>query len=140
MATKIFLNLPVNDLERSKAFFSSLGFTFNPQFSNEDAACLILGDNIFSMLITEPFFKTFHKKEVSDTAKGTEVHIAIDVPTRNEVDRMIENAMKAGGKEYREPMDEGWMFSRAFEDLDGHMWEIMYMDEKAIPQDVHTKE
>ncbi|AHM62754.1 hypothetical protein D770_22535 [Flammeovirgaceae bacterium 311] len=140
MATKIFINLPVKDLNRSKDFFTKLGFTFNPQFSDDKAACLIIGDNLFSMLLTEPFFKTFTKKEVSDASKTTEVLIAIDVESREKVDEMVRKAVAAGGTTYMDPQDHGWMYQHSFADPDGHQWELMFMDESAIPQEASTRE
>lgn len=134
MATKIFVNLPIKDLEKSKTFFQKLGFGFNPQFSDEKAACLVLGDNIFAMLITEPMFATFTKKPISDAKKQTEVLLAIDVDAKNKVDEMVKLAVEAGGKIYSEPIDHGWMYYHSFEDLDGHQWEVMFADESALPQ------
>lgn len=132
MATKIFINLPVKDLERSKKFFTHLGYTFNQQFTDDKAACLILGENIYSMLITEPFFQTFTKKKVSDANTSTEVLIALDADSREEVDDMVKKAVEAGGSVYREPDDHGWMYGHSFADPDGHQWEVLYMDEKKL--------
>lgn len=132
MATKIFINLPVKDLERSKKFFTHLGYTFNQQFTDDKAACLILGENIYSMLITEPFFQTFTKKKVSDASTSTEVLIALDADSREEVDDMVKKAVEAGGSVYREPDDHGWMYGHSFADPDGHQWEVLYMDEKKL--------
>lgn len=115
-------------------FFEKLGFTFNPQFTDEKAACLILGENIFSMLLTEPFFKSFTKKEISDAKKSTEVLIAIDVSSKEEVDNMVRNAIDAGGTTYMDPQDHGWMYQHSFADLDGHQWEVLFMDESKLPQ------
>ncbi|MFT2010877.1 VOC family protein [Pontibacter sp. 13R65] len=134
MAKQIFINLPVKDLNRSKEFFSKLGFTFNEQFSDDKAACLVLGDNIFSMLLTEPFFKGFTKKEISDATQSTEVLIAIDAESREKVDEMVRKAVEAGGSSYMAPQDHDWMYQHSFADPDGHQWEIMYMDESAMPQ------
>jgi uncharacterized protein len=134
MATKIFINLPVKDLSKSKQFFTKLGFTFNPQYTDEKAACLVIGENLFSMLITEPYFKTFTKKEISDAKTSTEVLIAIDVESREQVKEMINKAVEAGGSTYLEPQDHGWMYYHSFADLDGHQWEIMYLDESSMPQ------
>ncbi|WP_187262423.1 VOC family protein [Pontibacter beigongshangensis] len=134
MATKIFINLPVKDLNRSKEFFTKLGFGFNEQFTDEKAACLVIGENLFSMLLTEPFFKGFTKKEIADASKSTEVLIAIDVESREKVDEMVSKAVAAGGSVYMDPQDHGWMYQHSFADPDGHQWEVMYMDESAIPQ------
>jgi predicted lactoylglutathione lyase len=134
MAKEIFVNLPVKDLNRSIEFFTKLGFTFNPKFTDEDATCMIIGENIFSMLITEKLFKTFTKKPIADASKGTEVITCISVNSREEVNVMLEAAIAAGGIEYNNPQDFGWMFYRAFEDLDNHQWEVMYGDESQIPE------
>ena len=135
MKTKIFVNLPVKDLNKTIDFFTKLGFKFNPQFTDENATCMIVGDDIFVMLLVEKFFKTFTKKEISDTSKNTEVIVALSVEGRENVDQMINKAIEAGGKESREPQDHGWMYGRSFEDIDGHLWEIIYMDESALKND-----
>jgi len=134
MSKNIFVNLPVRDLNKSMDFFSKLGFTFNPQFTDDKAACMIIGENIYAMLLLEQFFKTFTKKEISDAKKSTEVLIAIDTETREKVDEMINKAVKAGGSIYNKPQDHGWMYGHSFADLDGHQWEVLYMDEDAIPK------
>jgi uncharacterized protein len=134
MATQIFVNLPVKDLNKSKEFFEKLGFSFNPQFTNDQGACLIIGENIFAMLLTEPFFATFTKKEIADAKKTTEALIAIDAESRQSVDEMVKRAVEAGGSLYRNADDYGWMYSHSFSDLDGHQWEIVYMDKSKIPQ------
>ena len=134
MATKIFVNLPVKDLNKSMTFFTQLGFGFNPQFTDEKAACMLIGENIYAMLITEPFFKTFTKKAISDATKNTEVLIALDAESREQVDEMIQNAIKAGGSVYMNSQDHGWMYGHSFADLDGHQWEILYINESAAPQ------
>lgn len=134
MATKIFINLPVKDLSKSIAFFEKLGFSFNPQFTDEKAACLILGENIFSMLLTEPFFQQFTKKEIADAQKTTEILIAIDADSKQKVDELIHRAVQAGGSTYMEPQDHGWMYQHSFADLDGHQWEVAFMDERQFPQ------
>jgi len=134
MASKIFLNLAVKDLKKSIDFFTTLGFSFNPQFTDASATCMIIGENIFAMLVTEQRFKDFTKKEICNAHKNTEVLIAIDVDNREKVNEMVKNAVGAGGTIYMEPQDHGWMYGHSFADLDGHQWEIMYMDENAIPQ------
>ncbi len=134
MATKIFVNLPVKDLDKSKDFFAKLGFSFNPQFSDDKASCLIIGENIFAMLLTEPFFKTFTKKEIADAKKTTEALIAIDAESREKVDDIVKKAVEAGGAVYGDPEDHGWMYGHSFADLDGHQWEVLYMDESKIPK------
>jgi uncharacterized protein len=134
MATKIFVNLPVRDINKSVSFFMKLGFSFNPQFTDEKATCMIISENIFAMLLAEPFFKTFTKKEIADARKSTEVLIALDADSRGEVKEMVSKAIEAGGSTYMDPQDHGWMYQHSFADLDGHQWEILYMDESAIPQ------
>jgi len=133
MKTKMFLNLPVKDLNRSIAFFTELGFSFNPKFTNEKGTCLIIGENINVMLLVEEFFKTFTEKEICDTITASEVIISISAETRKEVDEIIEKVVKAGGADIR-TKDYGWMYQRNFMDLDGHHWEIFFMDESQIPQ------
>ncbi len=135
MASKIFINLPVKNLNRSMEFFTKLGFSFNMQFTDDKAACLVITEgSIYAMLLTESFFKAFTKKEVADATKTTEVLIAIDAATRDEVKNLVSNAIQAGGSNYMEPQDHGWMYQHSFADLDGHQWEILYMDETAAPQ------
>jgi predicted lactoylglutathione lyase len=134
MASKIFLNLAVKDLKKSIDFFTTLGFSFNPQFTDEHATCMIIGDNIFVMLVTEQRFKDFTKKEICNAHKNTEVLIAIDVDSREKVDEMVKTAVDAGGSIYMDLQDHGWMYGHGFADLDGHQWEIFYMDESAIPK------
>ena len=133
MAKQIFINLPVKDLRKSISFFKKLGFKFNPQFTDDKAACMIIGENIYSMLLLEKFFKSFTKKKIADAKKTTEVLIAIDVNSRKDVDKMIKKAVAAGGSLYNKPQDHGWMYGHSFADLDGHQWEILYMDESKMP-------
>jgi predicted lactoylglutathione lyase len=132
---KIFVNLPAKDLNKTIEFFTKLGFKFNPQFTDENATCMIVGEDIFVMLLVEKFFKTFTKKEICDTSKNTEVIVALSVEGKEKVDQMINRAIEAGGRESREPQDHGWMYGRSFEDINGHIWEIIYMDESALKND-----
>lgn len=132
MASKIFVNLPVKDLEKSKAFFGKLGYTFNAQFTNENAASMVISDDIYVMLLVEPFFRTFISKEIVDAKKSTEVLVALSFDSRDEVDAMLTKALAAGGQEPREAQDHGFMYSRAFEDPDGHIWEAFWMDPAAV--------
>lgn len=134
MAKQIFINLPVKDLKKSIEFFTKLGFTFNPQFTDDNATCMIVADNIFVMLLVENYFKTFTKKDIADAKKSTEVLICIDADSRDAVDDLVNKAVDAGGSLYADPQDYGWMYNRSFADLDGHQWEIAYMDASAIPQ------
>lgn len=133
MAKQLFINLPVSDLKKSMEFFKQLGFTFNMQFTDDKAACLVLGENLNSMLLTKPMFKTFTKKPLSDAKTSTEVLIAFDVASKEEVDDMVKKAVDAGGKIYMEAQDHGWMYQHSFEDLDGHQWEIFYADMSKLP-------
>jgi len=135
METKIFLNLPVKDLNKSISFFTQLGFSFDPKFTNEKGTCLIIGENIFAMLLVEEFFKTFTQKEICNTTASTEMIAAISVESREKVDEIITAVVKACGKLHNEAKDYGWMYQRDFFDLDGHHWEIFFMDESQIPQE-----
>jgi len=135
VTAKIFVNLPVKDLNKTIEFFTRLGFTFNPQFTDENATCMIVGENIFVMLLVDKFFKTFTKKDISDTSKNTEVIVALAVESREKVDQVINMAVGSGGREHKEPQDHGWMYGRGFEDINGHLWEIIYMDESALKND-----
>jgi hypothetical protein len=125
---KIFVNLPVKDLDKSMAFFKALGFTFNAQFTDETAACMVISDDIFAMLLTHDKFKQFTPKAIADTSKTSEVLTALSADSKDEVNKMVEAALKAGGQKLREPQDYGFMYERSFQDLDGHIWEIMWMD------------
>lgn len=127
MAQMIFVNLPVADLAASKAFFTALGYGFNPKFSNDHGICIVISDTIYAMLLTEPFFASFGNKP---TADGTvcEVRTCLTAESRSEVDRIVDAAVAAGGAEPRPAIDHGFMYGRSFDDLDGHAWEIMWMD------------
>lgn len=128
MHKQIYVNLPVKDLSRSRAFFETLGYGIDARFTNDDAACVILGENIYAMLLRESFFKTFTPRDIADTKKSVEVLLATDFDSRAEVDEMMDKVIKAGGTEARETQDYGFMYSRAYNDLDGHTWEIGHMD------------
>ncbi len=132
MSTKIFVNLPVKDLDKSMSFFTALGFHFNPQFTDETAACMVINEHIYTMLLTHDKFVQFTTKPVADATKSTEVLICLSRESRDEVDEFVDAALKAGATEVKEPMDYGFMFNRSFNDLDGHIWEIMWMDPAAI--------
>jgi predicted lactoylglutathione lyase len=133
MATKIFINLPVEDLDKSVSFFSNLGYIFNPQFTDEKAACMIISDSIFAMLMIKDYFKTYTKKQVSDAKTFTEVLIALDANSKEEVQQIVAKASALGASIYSEPQDHGWMYQHSFADLDGHQWEFMYMDVSQLP-------
>lgn len=134
MPTRIFVNLPVRNLNRSVEFFTELGFTFNPQFTDETATCMIVEDNIFVMLLTEEKFKAFTPKEICDATKSTEVLVCLSCESREKVDEMVRKAVTAGGTTYNEPQDYGFMYSHGFQDLDSHIWEVMFMEPDAIKQ------
>ncbi len=128
MKRQLFVNLPADDLERSKAFFTSLGFTFNAQFTNEKGACMIVEDNIYVMLLTKEFFSIFTAKPISNAMNSTEVINCLSCNSRDEVDDLVRKAVAAGGTVPRPPVDYGNMYGHGFEDLDGHLWEVMYME------------
>lgn len=128
MVKDIFVNLPIKDLEKTMAFWRGLGFEFNPQFTDEKAASLVLGEHIYAMLLREEFFKTFMKKEIADSSGVCEVITAIGVESREKVDELVDKAMELGAKKYKEADDYGWMYSRSFEDVDGHLWEVLFAD------------
>ena len=128
MPTKIFVNLPVRDLQRSIDFFTRLGYRFNQQFTDETATCMIITDDIFAMLLTEEKFKSFTPKEICDAKKYSEVLVALSFDSRAEVDAIVRKAVSAGGTTYNEPQDHGFMYAHGFQDPDGHIWEVFYMD------------
>ncbi|MFD2941505.1 VOC family protein [Flavobacterium notoginsengisoli] len=136
MKTKIFLNLAVKDLNKAVAFYNELGFPTNPKFTNEKGACIVIDENIFVMLLVEEFYKTFTKKQICDASKASEVLISISLDSREKVDETIQKAIKAGGTDYIEAKDYGWMYQRTFLDVDGHHWEVFYMDESQIPNEM----
>jgi uncharacterized protein len=127
MHSRIFVNLPVKDLERSVDFFTQLGYTFNPQFTNENATCMILGDNLFAMLLVEKFFSSFTSKSICDTTKSIETLNCLSCNSREQVDELVAKALANGGTAPRKPQDHGFMYAHAYEDLDGHTWELVYM-------------
>ena len=127
MHKQMFVNLAVEDLPRSRKFFEALGLQFNPQFSNDSGACLVLGDNLFAMLLTKPFFATFTAKPLSDPSRSTEVLICLSCESRGEVDDLVARALAAGGTAPRAPQDHGFMYGHGFEDPDGHLWELVFM-------------
>ncbi|MDU0342644.1 VOC family protein [Bosea rubneri] len=131
MPQMIFVNLPVKDLAKSMDFFKALGFSFNPQFSDETGACMVISDTIFAMLLTHEKFAGFSPKPIADTEKTTEVLIALSRDDRAAVDAIVAAALAAGGSTFSEPQDHGFMYGRAFRDLDGHVWEAFWMDPAA---------
>jgi len=128
MSRKIFVNLPVEDLEAAKKFFGALGFSFNPQFTDETAACMVIGEDNYVMLLTRPKFKEFTPNEICDATRSTEALLAMSCDSRAEVDDLMDKVVAAGGTESRDPQDYGFMYSRSFQDLDGHIWEPFWMD------------
>lgn len=129
---KIFVNLPVRDLGKSIEFFTRLGFSFDPQFTDDQATCMIVSDEAFVMLLTEDRFKDFITKKICDTSTQTEALFALEVDSREQVDALVATALDAGGAKANDPMDEGFMYGWSFQDLDGHLWEVFWMDESAL--------
>jgi predicted lactoylglutathione lyase len=134
MATSIFVNLPIKNIQRTREFWTQLGFTFNEAFSNEKALCLVISDNIFAMLLQEEFFKTFIKKDIADASKTKEVILALSAESKEHVDTLVNKAMQAGAVEPMESQTYDFMYYRTFEDPDGHHWEIIWMNPEFIPQ------
>ncbi len=134
MPRLVFINLPVKDLQRSIAFFKALGFDHNPQFTDDTAACIVISDVIHVMVLTEEKFATFSPNPISDARSATEVLNALSCSSREEVDDLVRKAVAAGGNTYAEPRDHGFMYGHGFQDPDGHIWEVYYMDLSAIPQ------
>ncbi|MBN9410971.1 MAG: VOC family protein [Burkholderiales bacterium] len=133
MTRQIFVNLPIKDMVRSQAFFRSLGFDFNPQFTNDQGACMVIADNIFAMLLVEPFFQGFTKKKIVDAHQGTEVLVCLSCESREQVDELVAKALAAGGRAPMDKQDHGFMYGHGFEDLDGHQWELVWMNPEAAP-------
>lgn len=127
MSRQLFVNLPVRDLQASVAFFARLGFDFDPAFTDENATCMIVGDGSYVMLLVEPFFATFIDRPVADARGSAQVLLALSAGSREEVDAMVASAVEAGGRTFRAPQDLGFMYQHAFEDLDGHLWEVAHM-------------
>jgi predicted lactoylglutathione lyase len=126
-----FINLPVKDQTRTTEFFTKLGFSFDERFTDETATCMLIGEDAYAMLLTEPKFGEFTKKGIADTSKGTEAILAITADNRDEVDRLAETALASGGSPANEPYDMGWMYGKSFNDPDGHLWEVFWMDPAA---------
>src|SRR5262245_16606445 len=132
MNRQIYVNLPVKDVKQSNVFFKSLGFALEPKFSNDQASCVILGENMFAMLLNESFFKSFTNKPISDAKKSSEVLVCLSCESRAKVDELVKKAVAAGARTLREPQDQGFMYGHGFEDLDGHVWELIFMDPGAL--------
>jgi uncharacterized protein len=135
MSRMIFVNLPVADLQRSVDFWAGLGFTFNPQFTDENATCMVISDDACVMLLTEKYFSTFTTRSLVDASRQTEAILALSAESREEVDRLADRAVSTGGSAANPPQDEGFMYGRSFHDPDGHHWEVLYMDPAALEQE-----
>ena len=129
---KIFVNLAVRELKKSMEFFSQLGFEFNPKFTDDKAACMVISEEAYVMLLTEPFFRRFTKRQPADTSKVTEGLFALSCDSKAEVDEIVRKAIDAGGRHAMDPQDQGFMYGWSFYDLDGHHWEVMWMDPNAV--------
>jgi uncharacterized protein len=127
MHSQIYVNLPVRDLKKSRAFFEAMGYQFNPQFSNDQGACLVLGENLHVMLLTHEFFKTFISKSIADAKTSTEVLVCVSCESKAQVDALVRKALAAGGSTHRPAVDHGFMYQHSYEDLDGHIWEFVAM-------------
>ncbi|MFC8923653.1 VOC family protein [Cellulosimicrobium sp. NPDC057127] len=132
MSTQIFVNLPVKDLDASKAFYTAIGYSVDEQFTDENASCVVISDSIYVMLLTEPFAKQFTTKAIADATTTTEVINALSADSRAAVDRLADAALTAGASPVKDPQDEGFMYSRSFADPDGHQWEVLHMDASAL--------
>ncbi|MGX4689550.1 VOC family protein [Streptomyces sp. JNUCC 63] len=128
----IFVNLATNDVAASRKFFTELGYTINPQFSTDDCACVVISDTIIAMLLSKQHYANFTKKEIADSTKTSEVLVCLSAESREKVDELVGKAVAAGGTATGEPQDHGHMYGRAFDDLDGHTWEVMWMDPAAV--------
>ena len=133
MASQIFVNLPVKNLARSVEFFAKLGYSFDPRFTNESATSMIVGENIYVMLLVESFFANFTKKPIANAKQSTEAIFALALASREQVDEHVAQAVAAGGKAELPAQDHGWMYQHGFEDLDGHLWEVCWMDPNGMP-------
>jgi predicted lactoylglutathione lyase len=131
---KMFLNLPVRDLARTIDFFTHVGFDFDQRFTDESAACMIVNDETYVMLLVQHRFRDFTKKQVADATTQTEMIVGVALDSREEVDELVNRALAAGGQPSNDPMDYGFMYGWSFQDLDGHLWEVIYMDPSALDQ------
>ena len=134
MSRNTFINLPVKDLARTTRFFNQVGFSFNQQFTNEDATCMIISDETYAMLVVEPFFKGFTQQDITDTSTSREVIVGLSAESKQEVDERVDKALAAGGESLGDAQDDGVMYMRGFRDPDGHQWSFIHMDMSAIPQ------
>jgi uncharacterized protein len=134
MSRLIFINLPVNDLAASREFFGGLGFTFDEKFSDESCACMVVSEQAYVMLLDERRFAEFTPRPVADARRSTEAILCVSAASREDVDAFADAALGTGGSVANEPMDHGFMYGRSFHDLDGHLWEVMWMDQAAVEQ------
>lgn len=134
MSRMIFVNLPVRDLKQTVGFWSGLGFTFNPQFTDENTTCMVISDHACVMLLTDELFSTFTTRQVADATEHTEAILALSAESREEVDRLVDTAVTTGGSAANETQDEGYLYGRSFHDPDGHLWEVLYMDPAALEE------
>ncbi|MBB3111403.1 hypothetical protein FHS18_003471 [Paenibacillus phyllosphaerae] len=132
--SKAFINLPVKNLQQSMDFFSRIGFEFNMQFTDDNATSMIINEHTYVMLLVEPFFQTFTSKEVADAKRSTEVIVALAADSRAQVDEIADKAMAAGAQHSKDPQDHGFMYGRSFQDINGHLWEVFYMEDPASHQ------
>ncbi len=139
MNSKIFVNLPVSDLDRAKTFYTTLGFTVNEQFSDEKAACIVVSESIYVMLLTRSFFSTFTTKKITDSSSSIEVLNCLMGDRKDDVDEFLKNALAGGGRQSRELRDQGFMYDVAVEDPDGHTWEMGWMNMEAMAAGAHTE-
>lgn len=128
MSRKIFVNLPVKDLDKSIEFFTQLGYSFNQDFTDETATCMVISDDIFIMLLTQAKFQEFTPNPICDATQHTEVLVCLSIDSREAVDAMVASAIAAGATTYNQPKDHGFMYVHAFQDLDGHIWELLFME------------
>ncbi|GGN76536.1 glyoxalase [Streptomyces albiflavescens] len=128
----IFVNLPVADVDTSKKFFTELGYTINPQFTTDDCACVVISDTIIAMMLSKQRYADFTKKQIADSTKTSEVLLCLSAESREKVDELVDGAIAAGGTATGETQDHGFMYGRAFDDPDGHTWEVMWMDPTAV--------
>lgn len=133
MSQQVFINLPVRDLEKAKAFYTALGYTINPKFTNESGACIVVSQHIFFMLLARDFFQGFTDKAICDTSTHVEALFALSADSREQVDALMDKALAAGARETRDREDHGFMYQRSFADLDGHVFEIFHMNEAEFP-------
>ena len=131
---KIFVNLPVRNLDTSVEFFTNLGFTFDPRFTDESGTCMVVSDEAFVMLLVQDRFRDFTSKALCDSTTHIEAILAVSADSREQVDQLADTALAAGGQPANEPMDHDFMYGRSFHDPDGHLWEVIWMDPSAVDQ------